>query len=54
MGTRVARKHFGWYLQQAQMIEWRKRFNQLETTEQQLALLDYIFLQEASNAHGLN
>ena len=54
MGTRVARKHFGWYLQQANMNEWRKRFNQLETTEQQLALLDYIFLQEASNAHGLN
>ena len=54
IGTRVARKHFGWYLQQANMNEWRKRFNQLETTEQQLALLDHIFLQEASNAHGLN
>ncbi len=43
MGTRVARKHFGWYLQQAGSNEWRKRFNLLETSEQQLALLDDIF-----------
>ena len=54
MGTRVARKHFGWYLQQAGMSEWRKTFNQLETTDQQQALLDNIFLKEAPTAFGPN
>lgn len=54
MGSRIARKHFGWYLQQAGKNEWRKRFNQLDAKEQQLALLDQIFLQEATIAHGLN
>lgn len=51
MGIRVARKHFGWYLQQAGSNEWRKIFNLLETTEQQLALVDRIFLQDVSNAY---
>ncbi len=54
MGTRVARKHFGWYLQQAGMNEWRKTFNQLETTHEQQALLDSIFLKEAPTAFGPN
>lgn len=54
MGSRVARKHFGWYLMQAGMSEWRRCFNQLETPEQQLALLDRIFLQETPTAYGLN
>ncbi|HKM14353.1 MAG TPA: tRNA dihydrouridine synthase DusB [Marinospirillum sp.] len=54
MGIRVARKHFGWYLQQAGSNEWRKVFNLLETSEQQLALVDRIFLQDVSNASGLN
>jgi len=54
MGTRVARKHFGWYLQQADMNEWRKTFNQLETPNQQQALLDRIFLQETPTALGPN
>lgn len=49
MGIRVARKHFGWYLQQAGSHEWRKVFNLLETSEQQLALVDRIFLQGTSN-----
>lgn len=53
MGIRVARKHFGWYLQQAEMNEWRKSFNHLETTEQQQALLYKIFMQEASLPTGL-
>lgn len=51
MGIRVARKHFGWYLQQAGSNEWRKIFNLLETAEQQLALVDRIFLQDVSNAY---
>lgn len=54
MGIRVARKHFGWYLQEAGMNDWRRSFNQLETSAQQQALLDRIFLQEAPIAHGLN
>ncbi|WP_036239949.1 tRNA dihydrouridine synthase DusB [Marinospirillum insulare] len=54
MGIRVARKHFGWYLQQAGLNEWRKTFNQLETTFQQQALVDSIFLNASSTAYGPN
>ncbi|WP_218563865.1 tRNA dihydrouridine synthase DusB [Marinospirillum perlucidum] len=43
MGVRIARKHFGWYLQQAGQNSWRKQFNQLETPEQQLNLMAEIF-----------
>ncbi|WP_218163514.1 tRNA dihydrouridine synthase DusB [Marinospirillum alkaliphilum] len=47
MGIRVARKHFGWYLNQADMKEWRTRFNAIETATGQQQLLNRIFLQEA-------
>ncbi|SFB81235.1 tRNA-dihydrouridine synthase B [Marinospirillum celere] len=43
MGVRIARKHFGWYLQQAGLAQWRKTFNLLETSEEQLELLADIF-----------
>ena len=39
MGVRIARKHFGWYLQQAELSQWRKSFNLLETADQQQELL---------------
>lgn len=46
MGMRVARKHFGWYLLQAGMDQWRSAFNATETTGGQMQLLDRIFLQD--------
>lgn len=47
MGTRIARKHFGWYLHQAGMSESRKEFNALDSAAEQLELLNRIFLQDA-------
>lgn len=44
MGPRVARKHLGWYLQQAGLGQWRKNMNQLSSAAQQLALLEQIYL----------
>ncbi|MDJ0877634.1 MAG: tRNA dihydrouridine synthase DusB [Halieaceae bacterium] len=43
MGLRIARKHIGWYLQQAPGAEqFRRRFNQLESAaEQEAALYSY-------------
>ncbi|MEE4659868.1 MAG: tRNA dihydrouridine synthase DusB [Halieaceae bacterium] len=50
MGLRIARKHVGWYLQQAPGGEWlRGRFNLLESAEQQLALLDDYFYKQNIN-----
>ncbi|MEM0953664.1 MAG: tRNA dihydrouridine synthase DusB [Pseudomonadota bacterium] len=49
MGLRIARKHVGWYLQQAPGGEWlRRRFNQLESAEEQLALLDQYFIERST------
>ncbi|WP_096085363.1 tRNA dihydrouridine synthase DusB [Agaribacterium haliotis] len=43
-GTRIARKHFGWYCQYlANGEHWRKQFNQLQEAEQQLELTDKYF-----------
>ena len=39
MGVRIARKHLGWYLQQAGLSAWKKAFNQLETPQAQLKCL---------------
>lgn len=47
MGARIARKHFGWYLNQAGMSERRKEFNTLNSPAEQLELLSRIFLQDA-------
>jgi tRNA-dihydrouridine synthase B len=50
-GVRTARKHVGWYSQ-----SWRggqalrERFNQLESAEEQLALIDVWFLEVADQA----
>jgi tRNA-dihydrouridine synthase B len=49
MGIRIARKHFGWYLNQSGQPHWRSSFNALETTSGQQALLDQIFLQDATH-----
>jgi len=50
MGLRIARKHVGWYLQEAPGGEWlRGRFNLLESAEQQLALLDDYFYKQNIN-----
>lgn len=44
MGVRIARKHVGWYLQRQPQGEiFRKRFNQLETAEQQAQALAGFF-----------
>lgn len=43
MGVRIARKHVGWYLQQSDNSGFRKRFNQLETTSEQIAAITAFF-----------
>ena len=44
MGVRIARKHVGWYLQQHDRGDgFRKRFNQLETTRDQLGAVSGFF-----------
>ena len=49
MGLRIARKHVGWYLQQAPGGEClRRRFNLLESAEEQLALLDKYFKERST------
>lgn len=42
-GSRIARKHVGWYLQHTKRNSWRKTFNQLETADQQQEVLAEIF-----------
>jgi tRNA-dihydrouridine synthase B len=47
MGLRVARKHVGWYLQGSNAdSNWRRNFNQLESAQQQLDLLEQHFSQD--------
>lgn len=44
MGVRIARKHVGWYLAtEAQGIQFKKTFNQLEDAQSQLQALDQFF-----------
>ncbi len=44
MGLRIARKHIGWYLQQASGAEaFRRQFNQLESAAEQEAALHFYF-----------
>lgn len=44
MGTRVARKHVGWYLQQQDLpVHIRKEFNALETAVEQKAAIERLF-----------
>ena len=44
MGLRIARKHVGWYLQQAPGAEaFRRQFNQLESAAEQEAALHFYF-----------
>lgn len=46
MGTRIARKHVGWYLQtQPESTRFRKTFNQLETPSEQLEAIQLYFQQ---------
>jgi len=50
-GVRTARKHVGWYSQSWRGGEdLRERFNQLESAEDQLALIDAWFLEAADQA----
>lgn len=44
IGTRIARKHLGWYLQVAGLAAHKRAFFGLETPTQQLELLDKLFL----------
>lgn len=53
-GVRIARKHVGWYLQQPDDIlrnsgDFRKRFNTLESTDQQLDAVKHYFRQQQIN-----
>lgn len=44
MGVRIARKHVGWYLStEAQGLQFKKTFNQLEDAQSQLQALDQFF-----------
>ncbi len=44
LGPRIARKHFGWYLQQTEGGDLlRREFNQLECSQQQIALINAAF-----------
>jgi len=46
MGTRIARKHVGWYLQtQPESKSFRKTFNQLETPSEQQEAIQLYFQQ---------
>jgi len=46
MGTRIARKHVGWYLQtQPESKSFRKTFNQLETPSEQQEVIQLYFQQ---------
>jgi tRNA-dihydrouridine synthase B len=52
MGLRIARKHIGWYLQQAPGAEpFRRRFNQLESAAEQQAALDDYFNNDFNNGN---
>jgi len=47
MGVRIARKHVGWYLQaHDHNKDVRRKFNQLETPEEQLQLIHTFFVQQ--------
>ncbi len=52
MGVRIARKHFGWYLKnQGDSQTFRAQFNQIETPQQQLAVIhDYFEVLEKQQA----
>ncbi|MEH6606128.1 MAG: tRNA dihydrouridine synthase DusB [Pseudomonadales bacterium] len=43
MGTRISRKHIGWYLAADQLREFRQSFNQLSSTDEQLHAIDHLF-----------
>ncbi|MEH6548984.1 MAG: tRNA dihydrouridine synthase DusB [Pseudomonadales bacterium] len=43
MGTRISRKHIGWYLATDQLREFRQSFNQLSSTDEQLHAIDHLF-----------
>lgn len=44
MGVRIARKHLGWYLKNEEKgAQFRKIFNQLETSKAQLEAIDHYF-----------
>jgi tRNA-dihydrouridine synthase B len=44
LGVRIARKHVGWYLQaQDDNRDVRRRFNQLESPEEQIELINTFF-----------
>ncbi len=48
-GVRVARKHVGWYLDQAGLSDqWRRNFNRLQTLDDQLEWLSQICLEVAA------
>lgn len=53
LGVRIARKHVGWYLQaHDENRDVRRRFNQLETVEQQIALITTFFDQYLGKEHA--
>ena len=49
MGVRIARKHVAWYLQglfgeqDSTGVEYRRRFNALEDTAEQLHFIEHFF-----------
>jgi tRNA-dihydrouridine synthase B len=51
-GVRVARKHVGWYLQQHRGSQiFRREFNRIESTSQQLVAIDQYFHYAHDEAH---
>lgn len=53
LGVRIARKHVGWYLQSHDdNRDVRRRFNQLESVEQQIALINTFFDQHLGKEYA--
>jgi len=46
MGVRIARKHVGWYLSSRVSLEFMKKFNGLQTTEDQVKAIFEAFIEE--------
>jgi tRNA-dihydrouridine synthase B len=46
MGVRIARKHVGWYLSNRAEVDFIKKFNKLQTTDEQLAAIAETFERE--------
>ncbi len=54
LGVRIARKHVGWYLQKCQIERaYRKTFNQLLNSAQQLEFISELFLTNNNNNQGI-